>query len=324
MVSERTFRVLDPDYPPVLRELRAPPDPVCVRGQLLGGPSVAIVGTRDATAEALWFSHALASRLARRGVTVWSGGALGIDAAAHRGALDAGGVTVAVVPTGLDHCYPVEHRALYDEIVEKGGALVSPFEPSHRAMQHTFHQRNGVLAALTNATVVVQAPLISGARSTANAARKLNRPLFVMPSWPWEPKGKGNLLELSRKGTRLFDEVDLCRQLGVEEGGLVRELERAIAREIASASASASAGQGAGAGARGGEGAGARAGEIDLSGLSDAAREVFFATSTTPRHADDLCLKSALPVALVREALLTLTLHAVLVEGPCGWFRRLS
>jgi DNA processing protein len=306
MVPVRTFRVLDPDYPPVLRELRAPPDPVCVRGQLLGGPAVAIVGTRQATEEALAFTRALAERFAQRGVTVWSGGALGIDAASHRGALDAGGVTVAVVPTGLDHCYPKEHRDLYDEIVEKGGAIVSPFEPAHEAMLHTFHQRNGVLAAMTLATVVVQAPIISGARSTANAARKLGRPLFIVPGAPWEVVSEGNVLELGRKGARVFDEVELCRALGVAEGGVLKEWARA------NASASASAG------------ASARAGEIDLSGLSDTAQRVFLETSTTPRHSDDLCSKTGLAAALVQEALLTLTLHAVLVEGPCGWFRRLS
>ena len=95
---------------------------------------------------------------------------------------------VAVVPTGLDHCYPKHHRALYDEIVEKGGAIVSPFEPAHEVMLHSFHQRNEVLAAMTMVTVVVQAPIKSGARSTANAARKLRRPLFIVPSAPWDTK----------------------------------------------------------------------------------------------------------------------------------------
>src|SRR5258708_11708302 len=124
MVPVRTYRVLDHDYPHALRDLTSPPDPMCVRGELLGGPAVAIVGTRDATGEALLFARDLAWRLAERGVTVWSGGAIGIDAAAHRGALDAGGISVAVVPTGLDHCYPKEPRAPYDGTVDKGGAIV--------------------------------------------------------------------------------------------------------------------------------------------------------------------------------------------------------
>jgi DNA processing protein len=302
MASVRVHRVLDPDYPAALRDLRSPPDPVWVRGQLLGGPSVAVVGTRHATAEALAFTHRLAAWLVRRGVSVWSGGALGVDAAAHRGTLDAGGVTVAVVPMGLEECYPEEHRALYDEIVDKGGALVSPFEPSQRAWPPTFHQRNAVLAALTMVTIVVQAPFKSGARSTAAAARRLRRPVFVVPSSPWEDKGEGNALEVAL-GAEWLEEGRLCRLLGVAAGKKKLGL-----------------GMGKGEGA----GTGAGAGAMGMDGLSPACRSVFDAASTTPRHTDDLCSKTGLPTALVQEALLTLTLHAVLVEGPCGWFRKLS
>jgi DNA processing protein len=301
MVPVRTYRVLDRDYPHALRDLRSPPDPVCVRGELLAGPAVAIVGTRDATRDALSFAHDLAARLAGRGVTVWSGGAIGIDAAAHRGALDAGGISVAVVPTGLDHCYPKGHKALYEEIVEKGGAIVSPFEPTSKGMLHMFHQRNAVLAALTAATVVVQAPFKSGARSTAAHARKLRRPLFIVPSAPWVTKGEGNVLELRLRGTTVFDEVALFRLLGVPGPHLVRR----------------GAGTSTGTGASNGAPAG-------LAGLSPACSAVFHAASTTPRHSDDLCSKTGLRAALVQEALLTLTLHAVLVEGPPGWFRKLS
>jgi DNA processing protein len=310
----RTHRILDHDYPHALRELRAPPDPVCVRGSLLGGPALAIVGTRQATDEALSFTRRLAARFAERGVSLWSGGAIGIDAAAHRGALDAGGITVAVVPTGLDHCYPTQHRALYDEIVENGGAIVSPFEPSHQAMLHTFHQRNGVLAALTMATVVVQAPIESGARSTASAARKLRRPLFIVPSAPWEKEGEGNAIELTLPGAVPFDEVLVCRLLGVEEGGLVKRDREAEKRALEAM------GSGTGTGTRTGTGSEERV----VEGLSPACRSIFRECSTTPRHTEDLCSKTGLSAALVQEALLTLTLHAVLVEGPCGWFRRLS
>src|SRR4051812_6504648 len=173
MAGVRTYRVLDRDYPHMLRDLPSPPDPLCVRGELLAGPSVAIVGTRHPTPEARNYAHGLACRLARRGVQVWSGGAIGIDEAAHRGALDSEGISVAVVGTGLDHCYPREHGPLYEEIVAKGGAIVSPFEPTRHAAYCTFPQRNGVLAALTHATVLVQAPIVSGARSTASHARRL-------------------------------------------------------------------------------------------------------------------------------------------------------
>ncbi len=302
MIPVRTYRVLDRDYPHLLRDLGSPPDPLCVRGELLGGPAVAIVGTRKATAKALSFAHDLASRMASRGVTVWSGGAVGIDAAAHRGALDAGGVSVAVVPTGFDHCYPKEHRGLYDEIVDKGGAIISPFQVDQQPTFPAFHHRNAVLAALTMATVVVEAPIKSGARSTAAAARRLRRPLFVVPYAPWQTEGEGNVLELRRRGTTVFDEAILCRLLGVPGGH-------------AGPAGARAAGEGSTAGAGTNE---------VLAGLSPACSVVFYAASTTPRHTDDLCSKTGLAAALVQEALLTLTLQAVLVEGPSGWFRRLS
>jgi len=309
MVPVRTYRVLDHDYPHALRDLAKPPDPVCVRGELLGGPAVAIVGTREATAGALLFAHNLAAGLAERGVTVWSGGAVGIDAAAHRGALDAGGVSVAVVPTGLDHCYPKDHRALYDEIVDKGGALVSPFVHSQEAAPYTFLQRNAVMAALTMATVVVEAPIKSGARSTAGAARRLRRPLFIVAAAPWEKNCEGNLLELRLRGTTVFDESELMRALGVP----LRKGEHLV-RLAADTSTSTGTGTGTSTG-----------GSVAMpSGLSAEGLAVFSATSTSPRHSDDLCSKTGLAAALVQEALLTLTLHAVLVEGPSGWFRRLS
>ena len=244
---------------------------------------------------------------------MWSGGAVGIDAAAHRGALDAGGVSVAVVPTGLDHCYPKDHRALYDEIVDKGGAIVSPFVHSQEAAPYTFLQRNAVMAALTMATVVVEAPIKSGARSTAGAARRLRRPLFIVAAAPWEKKCEGNLLELRLRGTTAFDEGELMRALGVP----LRKGEHLVKRE-----ADTSTSTGTGTGTSTGTGSGSA---IAMpSGLSPEGLAVFSATSTSPRHSDDLCSKTGLAAALVQEALLTLTLHAVLVEGPSGWFRRLS
>jgi DNA processing protein len=120
---------------------------------------VAIVGTREPSDPARDYARDLAfpSRALQR-ATVWSGGALGIDAAAHGGALDAGGTSIAVIGTGLDHCYPPEHAALYEELVLTGGALVSPFNRRQNATLATFPQRNGVLAALTQAIVVVHRP----------------------------------------------------------------------------------------------------------------------------------------------------------------------
>jgi DNA processing protein len=300
----RTFRVLDLDYPRALRELPSPPDPVWIKGELLAAPSVAIVGTRQPSPEAALHARDLAADLARAGVTVWSGGALGIDAAAHVGALDAGGTSVAVVGTGFEHCYPPAHESLYRRIVETGGALVSPFEPTQHATLYTFPQRNALLAAMTQATVMVQAPIKSGARSTASWARRLGRPLFVVPSSPWEEVGKGNALELQLGGQPLFDARQLLDYLHIhwQPSAPSRPKHAEAARPAFTPPQ--------------------RSLLPWLETNPPAAREaVIGAAGETPRHLDDFCRTTGFPTGLVQEALLTLTLEAVLVEGPVGWFR---
>jgi len=273
-----------------------------IRGSLSSALAVAVVGTREPSEPARQYAHTLAYRLAKRGVVVWSGGALGIDAAAHRGALDAGGVTVAVMGTGLDHCYPREHAELYEQIVAAGGALVSPFARSQQGRHYTFTQRNGVLAALTRATVVVQAPMQSGARSTARFARHLGRPLFVVPAWPWDQDGAGNVLELAIGARPLANEDALFEALNVRSPAS-RGQRTSRARPIEEAPALARV-----------------APEFD----SPHAAAVFRATCPSPRHFDDLCSETRLGAPLVQQALLTLTLQAVLVEDPAGWYRRSS
>jgi DNA processing protein len=282
----RVYRVLSPDYPAPLRELRAPPDPLYVRGDLPRGRGVAIVGMRACSDRAAIYARDLARRLSEHGIVVYSGGAVGIDAAAHEGALAAGGVTVAVVATGLHECYPPKHSGLFDRIVEAGGAIVSAFEPDQKAHYATFHYRNGVLAALTEATVVVQAPIRSGARSTAAHARRLDRPLFVVPAAPWDEKGKGNLIEIGRGARLLATDAPLFSFFGLVPPSAKR----------------------------GGPEA----------GLSPACEKVLEMTEMVPVHLDDLCVRSGLSAPVVQEALLTLTLQAVLVEGPSGWYRRVS
>jgi len=305
--GRHVVRVLDREYPRVLRELPSPPDPLWIEGELLPGPAIAIVGTREPSGEAVAFARRLGAWLAHAGIVVWSGGALGIDAAAHLGALDAGGISVAVVGTGLDHCYPPEHAPLYRRIVERGGALVSPFELDQHATLTTFPARNAVLAALTQITVVVQAPFKSGARSTARWARRLGRPLFAVPHAPWDPQGEGNCAELGLGALPLVQEEQLLAWLGrphPEHAWAHRAL-AGPARRSGSVT----------------EPQLVSAPEPPPLPTLEARQAVLRAAGQTPRHLDDFCLLTGFPTGLVQEALLTLTLEAVLVEGPAGWFR---
>jgi DNA processing protein len=143
--------------------------------------AIAIVGSRAASAHAMATAHALAATAAGAGWAVVSGGALGIDRAAHRGALDGGGATVVVLGTGLDVLYPERNAALFGEVVAAGGALVSMFPRGAPPRAWHFVARNAVIAAAAELVVVVAAATRSGSLSTARAARVLGRRLAAVP-----------------------------------------------------------------------------------------------------------------------------------------------
>ncbi len=154
-----------------------------VRGEAprSGVPAVAIVGSRAASLGACRLAAELGAASARAGRTVISGGALGIDGAAHQGALDAGGQTFAVLGCGVDVVYPERHAALFDRIVAGGGGLVSQFPPGTQPFRGHFPSRNRIVAGLASAVLVVEARQASGALITARLARKQGRALFAVP-----------------------------------------------------------------------------------------------------------------------------------------------
>ncbi|HEY3664980.1 MAG TPA: DNA-processing protein DprA, partial [Polyangiaceae bacterium] len=179
-----------------LADLAAPPEQLFLRGELPRGPAVAIVGTRYPSLRGAMYARTLAKELARAGVVVISGGAKGIDTAAHRGALAVGGVTVVVAPAGFERPFPKDNRALFQQVVDSGGAYLSLVEAYTPANQGAFFVRNGCLVALAHVVVVVESRIRGGARNAAAHARRLGRPLFVVAAPPWHVNGRGCLAEL--------------------------------------------------------------------------------------------------------------------------------
>lgn len=182
----------DPQYPSALRELHDPPPVVFFRGDstLLSRRGVGIVGSRKSTEYGRGVASSLARALAHDGITVISGLALGIDGAAHRGALDANGSTVAVLGSGADQLTPVAHRSLGSRIVERG-LVVSEFPPGTPARAAHFPRRNRLIAALSVAVVVVEAADRSGASITAMHALDLGRDVFAVPGPIDAPQSRG-------------------------------------------------------------------------------------------------------------------------------------
>jgi DNA processing protein len=186
----------DPAYPPALRALAAPPATLYVAGgldRLLGlvaGDSVAIVGSRRASPYGLDVARGLGRGLAVSGITVVSGMAFGIDSAAHIGALEAGGPTVAVLPASADRAYPPAERALHRRIAAEG-AVVSELGPGADVWRWMFPARNRIIAALATMTVVVEAGERSGALVTYRLARGIGRPVGAVPGRVTTPQAAG-------------------------------------------------------------------------------------------------------------------------------------
>ena len=176
----RLVAIDDPEFPAVLRALTTGPVGLFVRGALPAGPALGIVGARACTRAAARLAHDLAATAVREGMTVVSGGALGIDAAAHEGAIAAGGTTVAVLGSGLDRPYPARNLALFDRIAGSG-AVATPFPPGTPPSRENFPRRNVIVAALAERVVVVEARGRSGALITARAARAAGRPVAAVP-----------------------------------------------------------------------------------------------------------------------------------------------
>jgi DNA processing protein len=178
----RTVTWIDDAYPRVLRNLHDPPPLLFLRGrdELLEEPSITVVGSRRATARSRDVAERLAHGLASAGRCVASGLALGVDGAAHRGALSAGGDTLAVLGRGADAAYPPSHRRLFRDIVERG-LVVSEFPPGTPPLPHHFPRRNRILAALSGAVVVVEAGTRSGALITVDHALDLGVEVWAVP-----------------------------------------------------------------------------------------------------------------------------------------------
>ena len=200
-LGQRALTPADDEWPRArLAALADPPPALYVQGTLplVGKRAVAVVGTRAATPYGIDLARALGQELAAAGVDVVSGLALGIDGAAHRGALDAAGVTHAVIAGSLEHVYPPEHRSLALQIVERG-TLLGEAPPGTRPERWRFVRRNRLVAALGDAVVVVEAPVKSGALLTARMALEQGREVFAVPASVHQASSAG-CLELLRRG----------------------------------------------------------------------------------------------------------------------------
>lgn len=209
----------DARYPQRLREIPGRPTALFFRGdaELLELPQLAIVGSRNATPQGLEIAEGFSAELARRGLTITSGLALGVDAAAHRGALAADGNTIAVCGTGLDRVYPARNKLLAGEIDQRG-LLVSEFAPGTAPRPENFPRRNRIIAGLSLGVLVVEAARESGSLITARLAAEQGREVFAIPGSIHNLMARG-CHRLIRQGAKLVETADdVLEEIGGQVG----------------------------------------------------------------------------------------------------------
>jgi DNA processing protein len=282
----------DADYPQLLREIADPPVLLYVIGrrQALSNPQLAIVGSRNPSPAGRENAQAFAKSLAGAGLTITSGLALGVDGAAHRGALAAGGSTIAVTGTGLDRVYPARHRELAHEIAAHG-ALVSEFALGTPPLPENFPIRNRLISGLSLGTLVVEAALQSGSLITARLATEQGREVFAIPGSIHAPQARG-CHALIRQGAKL---VETAQDI-LEELGPLASVARASAPQNAAPAAT----------------------------LDAPAAELLAQIGHDPVSVDTLIERSGLTAHAVSSMLLQMELRGLVSSCPGGKVQRIS
>ena len=209
------LRIHDAGYPSLLKEIATAPAELYLKGSLPTCAHLAVVGSRNASAYGLRIAQRLSRELAEAGFCIVSGLARGIDTAAHQGALEGKGKTVAVLGSGFSELYPPENRRLGEEILEKGGALISEFAPTYPVLPENFPRRNRIISGLSLGVVVVEADEKSGALITANFAMEQGREVFACPGPMDSPLSRG-CHRLIQQGAKLVVETaDIFEELKI-------------------------------------------------------------------------------------------------------------
>ncbi len=293
-------------YPSSLREIYDPPIVLYVKGawsECLDQPCVGVVGSRRCSTYGQNSALMLARDLAQRGITVVSGFARGIDAAAHRGALEAGGRTVAVLGTGVDEVYPRDHKKLVTEILEGGGALVSQFPLGTPPVSENFPYRNRIISGLSLGIVVVEAAENSGSLITARLAIEQNREVFAVPGNITSRNSFGTNYLIKGAGAKLVQQwQDIATELPPQIAAALlpppfgeKKKEKSLADRLT----------------------------FVPQGLSQVETSVFrLLTPDNPAHIDSLVDKSKLPMSDLTAALLALEMRELIRALPGRCFVR--
>ncbi|KAF0133529.1 MAG: DNA processing protein [Candidatus Saganbacteria bacterium] len=280
----------DLEYPAVLKQIYDPPSIIYVRGKIPNniGNSIAMVGTRKATTYGLEITKKIAGELSALGINIISGLAMGIDTAAHRGALIANGQTSAVLGSGVDLIYPPSNQKLADEILKSGGALISEYPIGFPPDKWTFPQRNRIISGLSLGVIVVEGHYESGAMITAKIALEQGREVFAVPGNIGLEQTKGPHW-LIKQGAKLIESIDDV----LEELQHVININKEKAEPVALK---------------------------DYSGLSEDEMKIINCLSAELLHIDDLSINSQLPISKLSSLLMMLEFKHYIKQFPGKMF----
>ena len=283
-------------YPERLRQISHAPPLLYVRGEpsLLCMPQIAIVGSRCPTGPGEQAAHDFACHLAQQGFTITSGLALGIDGAAHRGALAGKGGTLAVLGTGVDVSYPSRHQRLAEEIVIQGGALISEFPFGTRPASHHFPRRNRIISGLCYGVLVVEAKLKSGSLITARFAAEQNREVFALPGSIHNPLARGCHALIKDGATLVEKSQDIVEHL---RGFLASDWEQLKTQHAGIVH------------------------QEPLPALSPTSRQILHIMGYDVTPADDIATKMSLPIAEITTHLMDLELDGLIRATDNGYLR---
>jgi len=286
-MNGRLLTIWDADYPQILRQIDDPPALLYCCGELPTEPAVAIVGTRHPTDFGRMFTKKLAEEIAAAGIVIVSGMARGIDSAAHRGALDGGGKTVAVLGCGIDRIYPPENAGLYKQIINNG-TLLSEHPPGSDPLPGHFPGRNRIISALSLGTLVVEACRDSGSLITAEFALEQGREVMAIPGSVDRKTSYGPNLLIKQGAHAVTEAEEILEILGLSAIHSRRHADQAIS-------------------------------DVDLPGP---AGRVLAALDLTPRHSDELTMESGLTPMELSVILLHLELQGYAEKLPGGRYIR--
>lgn len=283
-------------YPSLLRDIPDPPILIYVKGnaQLLSDPQLAVVGSRNASKSAEAIAEDFSKTLSQSGLTITSGLASGIDAAAHRGGLAGVGKTVAVMGTGIDRIYPARNRSLAHQIAEEG-ALVSEYPLGTRPVAYNFPKRNRIISGLSTGVLVVEAALKSGSLITARTAMEQGREVFAIPGSIHNPQAKG-CHQLIKQGAKL---VETAEEILEELSPLIDLALKPQALSVAEPV------------------------QQNL-GLSDDAQKILQALEYEPMGLDELVVLTKLPASDLQAQLMLLELSGKVEAMSAGRWRKVS